>query len=139
MHDVTPHEKDYGTKLDLDHVRIFGSIAYEHIPNKKRRKLDPKLEKYILIGYSLEQNRYKCFNPSTRKVRVSRDVVFDESTSCYKLETIPTPTPVKPNLANQEIEDEDQLRHMFEESQITMSRYSTSTCRIRGRTMGVLD
>ena len=37
------------------------------------QKLDPKSEKCILIGYSLEQKGYKCYNPSTRKVRVSRD------------------------------------------------------------------
>ena len=89
VHEVTPHEKYYGNKLDLSHVRIFGSIAYVHIPNEKRQKLDPKSEKCILVGYSLEQKGYKCFNASTRKVRVSRDVVFDESASSYA----PEPTP----------------------------------------------
>ena len=59
------------------HVRIFGSIAYVHIPDKKRQNLDPKSEKCILVGYSLEQKGYKCFHPSTQKVRVSWDVVFD--------------------------------------------------------------
>ena len=41
-------------------------------------KLDPKVEKCIFIGYSLEQKGYHCYNPITRKIRVSRDVVFDE-------------------------------------------------------------
>ena len=57
------------------------------IPDEKRQKLNPKLEKCILIGYSLEQKGYKCYNPSTRKVLVSRDVVFDESASWYAPET----------------------------------------------------
>ena len=37
VHEVTPHEKYYGNKSDLSHVRIFGSIAYMHIPDEKRQ------------------------------------------------------------------------------------------------------
>ena len=33
---------------------------------------------------------YKCFNPSTRVVRISRDVVFDESASWYKPDATPS-------------------------------------------------
>ena len=68
MHEVTLHERFYRKKPDLSHVRIFGSIAYAHIPNEKWQKLDPKSEKCILVGYALEQKGYKCFNPSTKKV-----------------------------------------------------------------------
>ena len=32
VHEVTPHEKYYGKKLDLSHARIFYSTAYVHIP-----------------------------------------------------------------------------------------------------------
>ena len=42
VHDVTPHKKFYGKKPDLSHVRIFGSIAFAHIPNEKQQNLDPK-------------------------------------------------------------------------------------------------
>jgi hypothetical protein len=50
---------------------------------KKISKLDPKAEKCIFIGYSLEQKGYRCFNPSTRKLQVNRDVMFDEMVSWY--------------------------------------------------------
>ena len=81
VHEIISHEKFYGKKLDLSHVRIFGSITFAHIPNEKWQKLDPKLENCILVGYSLEQKGYTCFYPSTKKVRVSRGVIFDESTT----------------------------------------------------------
>ncbi len=48
---------------------MFGYIAYMHFPNEKRLKLNPKVEKCIFIKYSLEQKKYKCFNPSTWKLQ----------------------------------------------------------------------
>ena len=71
IHGMTPEEKFTGKKPDL-------SIAYVHIPNELRSKLDPKAEKCVFIGYSLEQKGYRCYNPVTRQIRVSRDVVFVE-------------------------------------------------------------
>jgi hypothetical protein len=61
---------------------MFGYIAYVHVPDEKRSKLDPKADKCIFIGYSSEQKGYRCFSPFTRKLRVSKDV-FDEMASWY--------------------------------------------------------
>jgi len=72
---MTPEKKLTGKKPDVSHLRVFGCIAYVHVPDEKRSKLDPKDEKCIFIGYSLEQKGYRCFNPSTRKLQVSRDVM----------------------------------------------------------------
>ena len=110
VHDSTPHEKYFGTKPDLSHLKVFGSISFVHVPDEKRRKLDPKSEKMILVGYSLEQKGYKCFNPVTRQSQVSRDVVFDEVASWYG------PTSVTPVVfetsrsgADSESEEEEML------------------------------
>jgi hypothetical protein len=83
MHGMTLKEKYSGRKLDLSHLKVFGCIAYVHVPNELRTKLHPKAKKCVFIGYSLEQKGYKCYNPITREMRVSRDVVFDEMNSWY--------------------------------------------------------
>ncbi len=62
---------------------MFSCIAYMHVLDKKRSKLNPKVEKCIFIRYYLEQKGYRCFNPSTRKLQMSRGVVFDEMASWY--------------------------------------------------------
>ena len=49
MHDVIPYENFYGKKPNLSHIMIFGSIAYKHILDEKRQKLDPKLEKFCRV------------------------------------------------------------------------------------------
>ena len=86
---VSTHELYFGRRPNLRHPRIFGSIAYVHVADEKQRKLDPKSEKCILVGYSHEQKGYKCYNPQTKQTPVSRDVEFDELASWYSL---PTPT-----------------------------------------------
>jgi hypothetical protein len=87
---VSAHEWYFGTKPNLRHLRVFGSIAYVYIPKEKRKKLDAKDEKCILVGYSDEQKGYKCYNPRTKQACVSRDIVFDESASWY-LSSAPQP------------------------------------------------
>ena len=54
-----------------------------HAPKEKRRKVDAKAEKCILVDYSDEEKGYKCYKPRTKQARVSHNVVFDESTSWY--------------------------------------------------------
>jgi len=78
IHGMTPEEKFTSKKLDVSHLSVFGCIAYVHVPDEKRSKLDPKAEKCIFIGYSLDQKGYRCFNPSIWKLQVNKDVGFDE-------------------------------------------------------------
>jgi len=83
VHGMTPKEKFTGKKPDVSHRRVFGCIAYVDVPNEKKSKLDPKAEKCIFIRYSLKQKGYRCFNLSTQKLQVSRDVMFDEMIHWY--------------------------------------------------------
>ena len=92
VHELTPYEIVVVRKPFLLHLKVFRSIGNIRIQMSNREKPDAKLEKCILIGYSSAKKAYKCFNPLTRVVRVSRDVVFDESTSWYK----PNPTSSNP-------------------------------------------
>ncbi|MCO5585763.1 hypothetical protein L7F22_039699 [Adiantum nelumboides] len=80
VHDMTSEEKFTWKKPDVSHFKEFqiGCIVYMHVPDELRTKLDPKAEKCSFISYSVEQKCYKCYNPVTRQVKVSRDVVFDE-------------------------------------------------------------
>ncbi len=83
VHGMTPEEKFTGKKQNVSHFRVFGCIVYLHVPDEKISKLDPNTEKCIFIKYFLKQKGYRCFNPSIRKLQVSRDVVFDEMVSWY--------------------------------------------------------
>ena len=78
VQNMTPEEAWSGRKPSVDHLRIFGCIAFAHIPDEKRKKLDDKSEKCVFLGVSEVSKAYKLFNPFTKKIIISRDVVFDE-------------------------------------------------------------
>jgi len=121
VHDMTPKEKFIGKKPDVSHLRVFGCIAYVHVLDEKRSKLDPKAEKCIFIGYSLEQKRYRCSNPSTRKLQVSRDVVFDEMVSWYPPLKIAEDGEARNGDVPSNVEQESQLISGPQESSISAS------------------
>ena len=80
----SPLEKLKGRKIDLSHLKTFGCVCYVHIQSTHRGKLDPRAAKCVFLGYSSTQKGYKCYNPVTKKVIVSRDVEFEESTPYFE-------------------------------------------------------
>ena len=56
-------------------------MAYAKIPDARRTKLDDKSEKCIFVGYGERRMGYKLYNPITKKVIMSRDVIFEEDKS----------------------------------------------------------
>ncbi|XP_074378306.1 uncharacterized protein LOC141719820 [Apium graveolens] len=75
----TRNEACSGSKPSVRNLRIFRCIAYAHIPDQKRKKLDDKGEKCIFTGYDKRSKAYRLYNPLTKKLIISRDVEFDES------------------------------------------------------------
>lgn len=62
-----------------------------HIPKQKRKKLDEKSMKCILLGYSRESKVYRLMEPNTKKIYISRDVIFDEKNDVSS----PTSSPIE--------------------------------------------
>lgn len=77
--EATPEEAWSGYKPSVDHLRVFGSIGYVHVPDVKRSKLDEKSVKCIRLGLSGESKAYRLYNPETKKILISRDVQFAEN------------------------------------------------------------
>lgn len=76
--DGTPYERWYGRKPVLDHLRVFGSDAYVHIPDVKRSKLDPRSKKLTFVGYAEDRKGYRFVDRTTDTITLSRDASFVE-------------------------------------------------------------
>ena len=63
-----------GTRPDVSHIRIFGSVCYCHVHVDNRKKLDPSGEKGLLVGYSEISKAYRVYIPVRRRIIVRRDV-----------------------------------------------------------------
>jgi len=75
----TPRELFFGDKPEVSNMKTFGAKAYVHIPKAQRQKLDPVSIKGIMVGYAADSKAYRILLDNTKKIVVSRDVTFDES------------------------------------------------------------
>ena len=61
------------------HLRVFGCRAYAHVQKDKRSAFQPKSRKCVFLGYPLDYKGWKCWDPVTGDVFISRDVKFVET------------------------------------------------------------
>jgi hypothetical protein len=64
-------------KPTVSHLRIFGCLAFIKELNHVD-KLDDRSTLGVFIGYAEGAMAYHVLDPMTRRVRITRDVVFDE-------------------------------------------------------------
>ena len=138
LNSKSPFEVLKGRKIDINHLRIFGCTCFVHVQSKDRDKFDPRASKCVFLGYSSTQKGYKCYNVSTRKMFVSRDVRFDEANPFFQPtkndsqgelihDLFPTPIPIEAvdtstssHQPFQQNGEEEQPAHMEEEEQFDM-------------------
>jgi hypothetical protein len=75
----TAYEIWTSRKPSIKHFRIFGSLAYVHVPKLKRNKLEPRAKLGIFVGYASRTKGYRVYLPGERKVIESIHVKIDES------------------------------------------------------------
>ena len=63
---------------EVGYLRTFGCVAFTK-DLSQFKKLDDRSIPGILIGYADGAKAYRIFDPAAQRVRVSRDVVFNES------------------------------------------------------------
>jgi hypothetical protein len=83
VHDEIPMEAWAQGRWIVEHLRVFGCVAYAHVPKEQRKKLYEKSLKCIFIGYSSESKAYRLYYPLNNKMILSRDVKFLENQSWY--------------------------------------------------------
>jgi hypothetical protein len=75
----TSYELLTGKKPNVSYFRVFGSKCFILIKGDRKYKFAPKVVEGFLLGYDSNTRAYRVFNKSTRLVRVSCDIVFDET------------------------------------------------------------
>ncbi|KAM0916826.1 hypothetical protein ACQ4PT_009866 [Festuca glaucescens] len=75
---MTPYEAWHGVKPEVRFLRVFGCVGHVKVSGTHLKKLDDRSTPMVFVGYATGSKAYKMYNPATKRVTVSRDVVFDE-------------------------------------------------------------
>jgi hypothetical protein len=72
----TPIKVWFGTPADYSRLRVFCYTAYAHVDNGK---LDPRDVKCVFLGYGSGVKAFKLWNRQTKRILMSRNVLFNET------------------------------------------------------------
>jgi hypothetical protein len=76
---VTPYEAWHGRKPNVEHMRTFGCTVHVKNVGPGITKLSDRSTPMVFVGYETGTKGYRVYNPATKKVQVSRDVLFEEN------------------------------------------------------------
>lgn len=79
LESVTPYEALKQKKPNVGHIRVFGCIGYAKVDIPHLKKLDHRSRILVHLGTEPGSKAYRLYDPTTRKIIVSRDVIFDEN------------------------------------------------------------
>ncbi|MCH80969.1 gag-pol polyprotein [Trifolium medium] len=75
----TLYELWKGNKPNVSYFHVFGSKCYILLDRDQRRKMDPKSEEGIFLGYSTNSRAYRVYNNRTKVIMESINIVVDDA------------------------------------------------------------
>ena len=72
-----------------DLLRVFGCVCFVLLQDHERNKLQSRSRLCCFLGYEIGQNGYRCYDIISKRLRVSRHVVFWEHKMFYQLPHVP--------------------------------------------------
>ena len=82
-----PYEVLYNKKPNYSQLRSFGCLCYPTVPKVLRDKFEPRTTPHVFLGYIFGTKGYKVMNLATKKLHISRDVIFHEHVFPFTLST----------------------------------------------------
>lgn len=79
----TPFYELYGRHPNYSTLRVFGCPCFPYLFGRASNKFEPKSYPCVFVGYNSLHKGFRCYHPPSRKIYISRHVIFDESIQPY--------------------------------------------------------
>ncbi|XP_071741111.1 uncharacterized protein [Rutidosis leptorrhynchoides] len=79
LNNLSPTQLLYQRIPEYQHLKVFGCLCYPLIPSTTIKKLQPRSTPCVFLGYPKNHRGYKCYDISTKKIILSRHVLFNEN------------------------------------------------------------
>ncbi|GFS44400.1 hypothetical protein Acr_00g0090110 [Actinidia rufa] len=89
---ISLYEKLYGTTPNYNLLRVFGSACFVLFQPYERNKLKSRSRLCCFLGYGIEHKGYRCYDPISKRFRISRHVEFWEDVKFSDISKTPTPS-----------------------------------------------
>ena len=76
LQNVTPFKRLYSTPASYSSLCVFGCACFVLLQPHKHFKLEPRSRLCCFLGYGIEHKGYRCWDPISQRLRISRHVVF---------------------------------------------------------------
>ncbi|PNY13707.1 putative copia-type protein, partial [Trifolium pratense] len=84
LNNETPYFKLFKRHPQYSGLRVIGCQCFPSLRYQGKNKFSAKTYPCVFIGYSPMHKGYRCLDPKTKRVYISRHVVFDETTFPFK-------------------------------------------------------
>ena len=81
---MTPKQAWSGRQRRVDHMHMFGCIAFAKLPDSQRTKFEAKATKCLFLGYCESTKAYRVMSVNIKKILRSRDVTFFEDSTPHE-------------------------------------------------------
>ncbi|KAL0540368.1 hypothetical protein IC582_024605 [Cucumis melo] len=90
LQNISPFEKLYGTPPNYSNLKTFGCACFVLLHPHEHTKLEPRARLCCFLGYGTEHKGFRCWDPLSNRLRISRHVTFWEHTMFSRLSSFHT-------------------------------------------------
>ena len=89
---ISPYECLYNDPPNYNNLRVFESTCFILLQSHECNKLEPRSRLCCFLGYGIEHKRYRCYDPISKHLHISRHVEFWKDVKFSDIFKTPTPS-----------------------------------------------
>ncbi|KAJ9547397.1 hypothetical protein OSB04_019940 [Centaurea solstitialis] len=93
LHNKSPYEALHGITSAYELLKVWGCACFVQLQPHEHTKLQPRSRLCLFLGYGIEHKGYRCWDPISKRLRISRNVTFWEHVPFYTMPNSNSETP----------------------------------------------